>query len=134
MLQGDLGCLCHADRVTAEDLHCRRVLPGKLLEQGQGLLVVVAQGLGGDELRDGISRPQFRADLAEGDVRDPGHGRQSQLGMNFDRTDPHGAAPFLFYSLISVADSRQKCKSRENRPAPRIPTVFFRDRQYDTLS
>ena len=94
MLQGDLGCLCHADRVTAEDLHCRRVLPGKLLEQGQGLLVVVAQGLGGDELRDGISRPQFRADLAEGDVRDPGHGGQGQGGVDGKRADVQGGPSF----------------------------------------
>ena len=94
MLQGDLGCLCHADRVTAEDLHCRRVLPGKLLEQGQGLFVVVAQGLGGDELRDGISRPQFRADLAEGDVRDPGHGGQGQGGVDGKRADVQGGPSF----------------------------------------
>ena len=44
------------------------MFPRELLQQGQGLLVVIAQGLGGDELCDGISRPQLRADLAEGDV------------------------------------------------------------------
>ena len=71
-----------------------RVLPRELLQQGQRLLVVIAQGLGGDELRDGISRPQLRADLAEGDVRDPGHGGQGQAGIDGDSSDVQGGPSF----------------------------------------
>ena len=58
-LNGDLGRFRHADGVVAEDLHRRRMLPGELLQQGEGLFVLVAQSLGGDQLRAGIARTQL---------------------------------------------------------------------------
>ena len=90
VFQGNLGGFRHADGVAAEDLHRRRMLPGKLGQQGEGLLVVVAQGLGGDQLRDGIARPQLCADLAESGVCDTGHGGQRQAGGNVHGSDLHG--------------------------------------------
>ena len=94
-LYGDLSGLRHADRIAAEDLHGGRVLPGKLGQQGEGFFVVVAEGLGGDELRDRVASSQFGADLTEGHVRDAGHGSQGQPGGDLNITDAHGGAPFI---------------------------------------
>ena len=70
------------------------MLPGELGQQGEGLFVMVAQGLGGDELRAGQARAQFRTDLAEGHVRDAGHGCQGQPGIDFNIADTHGRRSF----------------------------------------
>ena len=94
IFHGDLGGLRHTDRVAAEDLDGGGMLPGELGQQGEGLFVMVAQGLGGDELRAGQARAQFRTDLAEGHVRDAGHGCQGQPGIDFNIADTHGRRSF----------------------------------------
>ena len=42
------------------------VLPFPQLEQRQGLLILITQGLGGHHLGNGIARPQLPADGTEG--------------------------------------------------------------------
>ena len=93
MLDGDLGRLRHAHGVIAEDLHGRRVLPRELLEEGEGLFVVIAQRLGGDQLRAGKARAHLGADLAESNVRHPCHGGKRQLGIDDYISNQHGDPP-----------------------------------------
>ena len=100
VLHGDLGGLRHAHRVAAEDLNGGGVLPRKLPQKGKGLLILIAKGLGGDQLRAGIARPQLRADPAEGRVGDAGHGGQRQFRGNRDGSDVHGTR------LLSSGDER----------------------------
>ncbi len=67
--------------------HAGGVLARPQLQQGEGLFILIAQGLGADHLRDGQPRAQLPADGAEGQVRHPRHGGQHQLGINIDGTD-----------------------------------------------
>ena len=65
-LPGNGGGLLHTPLVAAEQLGGGGVLPFPQLEQRQGLLILITQGLGGHHLGNGIARPQFPADGAEG--------------------------------------------------------------------
>ena len=94
MLDGNLRRLGHTDGVAAENLHGGGVLAGELLKQGEGLFVVIAQGLGGDQLRDRVARPQLGADLAKGHIRDACHGGQSQPGVDLYCSNAHTVPSF----------------------------------------
>ena len=87
MLQGDLGCLCHADRVTAEDLGGGGVFSLPQLEQRNGLFILKAQGLGADHLGTGQPRPLLPADGTERQVCHPRHRGQRQRDMDLDSSD-----------------------------------------------
>ncbi len=107
---GDGRRLLHAHRVAAEDLGGGGVLPLPQLQQGDGLFVLVAQGLGADHLRAGEPRPLLPADGAEGHVGHPRHGGQGQGRFDFDssngyhikivRAGPAGCPPPLVLSLV----------------------------------
>ena len=60
------GALLHTGQVAAKDLHACWMLVFPQPHQGQGLLVLVAQGLGAHHLRYGIARPQLPADGPKG--------------------------------------------------------------------
>ena len=79
---GDGRPLLHAHGVAAEDLGGGGVLPLPQLQQGHGLFVLKAQGLGADHLRAGQPRPLLPADSPEGRIRHPRHGGQGQGRFN----------------------------------------------------
>ena len=107
VLQGDLGGLRHADGVAAEDLHRRGMLTGKLLQQGKCLFIAIAQGLGGDQLRDGVTRAQLGTDLAEGHIGHAGHRCQCQAGFDLHVSDIHIQAPFHKNSTYHTTASKK---------------------------
>ena len=76
VFHGDLGGLRHTDGVAAEDLHSGGMFSGKLGQQGKGLFVMVAQSLGGDQLRNGVACSQLGTDLPESGIRHPCHRSQ----------------------------------------------------------
>src|SRR5699024_4533328 len=57
------------------------------LQEGNGLLVLKAQGLGADHLGAGEPRPLLPADGAEGHVGDPRHRGQGQGRFDFDSSN-----------------------------------------------
>ena len=63
------------------------VLPFPQLEQRQGLLILITQGLGRHHLGNGIARPQLPADGAEGHISDPGHRAQGQGRFDGDASN-----------------------------------------------
>ena len=54
--------------------------------------VAVVHGLGADHFRDGTVRTESGADLAEGPVRDPGHGRKEDRLRDRQVSEPHYAS------------------------------------------
>ena len=58
-LRSDLRRRCHTGRVTAEDLYGKRVFSRKGGQQSTGLLILIAQSLGGYQLRAGIARAKL---------------------------------------------------------------------------
>ena len=73
-LVGDGGRLLHAHQVAAEDLGGGGVLPLPQLEQGNGLFILKAQGLGTDHFGTGQPCPLLPADGAERQVCHPAMG------------------------------------------------------------
>ncbi|MPM60139.1 hypothetical protein SDC9_106986 [bioreactor metagenome] len=55
----DLRRLRHTGGVAAEDLHRKRVFSRKGSQQAACFLILIAQGLGGNQLRVGIARAKF---------------------------------------------------------------------------
>ena len=84
---GDGGPLLHAYRVAAENLGGGGGLLLPHLQQGDGLFVLITQGLGADHLGAGQPRPLLPADGAEGHVRHPSHGTQGQGRFNLDSSN-----------------------------------------------
>ena len=114
MLNGDLSGLCHADRVTAENLYGGGVLAGELLQQRKRLFIVIAQGLGRDQLRNGVTGAQLGTDLAEGHIRYAGHGGQCQAGVDLNGSNSHRKAPFVIKNQFIIPQQGEKvyCKAR----------------------
>ena len=78
-LSGD-GCgLLHAFLVAAENLGGAGMFPLPQLEQRDGLLVLIAQGLGADHLGNGVPGAQLPADGTEGHIGHTCHGRKTQF-------------------------------------------------------
>ena len=94
-LRRDLGGLRHALDVAAEDLGGGGTLVVRQLQKTAALFVLIAQGLGADQLGAAHVGAQLPADLAEGHVRDARHRRQIQFSVNSDVSDLHGGtSPF----------------------------------------
>ena len=53
-----------------------------LAQQGAGLLILIAQGLGRDHLRRGQPSARPAADVPKGRVRHPRHGGEEEAGGN----------------------------------------------------
>ena len=81
LLQGQGGPLFHTGLVAAKDLDGGGPFPRPQLQQGGGLFIPIAQGLGADHLSDGVAAGQLPAHGAEGQVGHPGHGGQGDLGI-----------------------------------------------------
>ena len=57
------------------------------LEQGDGLLILITQGLGADHLCTGQGGALLPADGAEGHISDPGHRAQGQRRFDGDASN-----------------------------------------------
>ena len=112
-LGGHAGGFRHAGGVAAEDLHPGRMLPRPQTQQTAGLAVLIAQGLGADHLGDGKPCPQLPADLAEGQIGDPGHRGQDQPGIHMDAADVHGVSSLSGDIAPQYSTWREKRKAGE---------------------
>ena len=118
VLGGFGGGLFHGLLIAAEKLDGGGVLPLAQLQQGEGLSVLIAEGLGGDHLSDGVARPQLPADSAEGKVGDPRHGGQHQGGRDIHTADFHTYFPrfckkvlLLYHEIKTFAIGHFRCSA-----------------------
>ena len=93
-LRRDLSGLGHAASVAAEDLGGGRALIVRQLQKAAALFILIAQGFGADQFGAAHVSTQLAADLAEGQIRDAGHGSQVQFSVDGNAADLHGAPPY----------------------------------------
>ena len=93
-LRRDGGGLGHAPDIAAEDLGGGGALVARQLQKAAALFVLIAQGLGADQLGAAHVGAQLPADLTKRQIRDAGHGGQIQFSGDVDGSDVHGDAPF----------------------------------------
>ena len=119
-LDGDLCGLRHAGDIAAEDLGGEGALPREGAQQLPALLVLVAQGLGADQLRIGKARPQLGTYLPEGGVGHPRHGGQGQPGVDFYSADLHGVSPFCLCLIGCIIAQTRPFSNRRRSPVREI--------------
>ena len=117
LLQGQGSALLHGGLVAAENLDGTGVLSLAQGEEGGGLFISIAQGLGADHLGDGVTAGQLPAYGAEGHVGDPRHGSQHDFGVQFNIA--------YFHKAFSFAHQCHPSYHRLHHRARQVTTSFL---------
>ena len=102
MFQGQRRRPLHRLRVTAENLHRRRMLLLAKTEEGDGFFILIAKGLGTDHLADGIACAQLPAHRSEGNVGHPGHRGEGNGSFNRYVSYLHTSTSFSVFVYLSI--------------------------------